>query len=249
LRDGATPSLADGPNLSAASAWPPIPTNLSRTGDRYSKVAAVEANASGILVVWSEGTTSPNGQVWMSWNSGSGWRTNRVDDKGGYIAFSPAVALQGTTAHFVWVGKIEASGQYCVFYRARNLATGTWLSDGERVYPASGDTSDELGNAQIALDASGAPHVIWTHKYLIAGSLRDRIFYSNKEGGFWSGDVRISGYDPDYLGGDSKFLSQDMPAIVANGEDIYLGPPSHLRWAVVARDSRGWGDDGVPDQR
>jgi hypothetical protein len=222
LHSEGSPSLAEGLELSAAGAWPPMPRSLSTAPSRYYKAANVQANANGILVVWSEGSTSPNGQVWFSWSNGSSWETRRIDwDTGGYASFSPSAVLQGTTAHFLWVG--QTGSDYVIFYRSRNLAAGSWSSV-QQIYRSNDPDpveTDEFGNAQLAVTSDGVRHAVWTAKTLVEGLWRDRIYYSNGVNGSWLLPERLTGYRLDLLT-DNNDLSQDMPALVADGNELYV---------------------------
>jgi hypothetical protein len=207
---------ADEPILSTAVSWPPIHKNLSKS-PKYAGASAIDVNEYGAVVAWSEGDTNPNGTVKMAWydKTGTQWDVRQIEDRGGYVAFSPAVALAGTKAHFVWVTK--AGTAYGVFYRYRDLTSQSWSAI-ERV---DGPLSEELGGARIAVTADGEPHVVWVRRVALGSppEWRHRIFYATRSGGVWVPEPPISGWSE---AGDSKSYSQDMPAIVAKGGDVYV---------------------------
>jgi hypothetical protein len=219
LRAGGVETLADEPPISISSAWPPIHRNLSASPEKHSKGGQVAANGNGILAVWSEGDGGPTGEIRMAWYNRADWDVRRVDDQGGYTSFSPRAALDGTMAHFVWVG--TGTGGDVVWYRSRNLSSEQW-SRTEQVYPANGTSGDSLGSARIAIDSTGTPHVIWTRKYVVdpeqPDKARERIFYSRREGAGWTAAERISGLKNN----DLPEYAQDMPAIAVDGDDVYV---------------------------
>jgi len=228
LRSAFGVALAKEPALSVAAAWPPIHNNLSNTSTKFSRGTGFDSNGSDIVAVWAEGVAEGdtyNGLIRMAWTGKTrpGWTRDYVYNDSGFVGLSPSVAVVDTQAHFCWVAKVANSEQYRVMYRTLDLTTGGF-SLSEAVYPASGWTSGEsLGAARIAVDSNGLAHLIWVRTYEIGGEERDRIYYSNREGGSWSAATRISGnWSGDPPGSiDSNAYSEDMPALVARGRDIY----------------------------
>jgi hypothetical protein len=255
-------ALAKEPALSAAAVWPPIHTNVSNTSTKFSRGTGFDSNGSDIVAVWAEGLTPEdtyNGVVRTAWTgkTRSGWTREIVYNDSGFVGLSPSVAVVGTTAHFCWVAKVSGAEQYKVMYRTLDLTTGQF-SLFEDVYPASGWTNspESLGAIRIAVDSSGVAHLIWVRTYAVDPAvpavLRDRIYYSNRSGGNWSAATRISGF---FLASDvnvdSTDYSEDMPALVARGLDIYAS------WREKSAGDTTWGlyvrhrdpDGVVPHER
>lgn len=238
LRSGQL-ALADEPVLSIAAAWPPLHTNLSQAVDRQSRLTGFDSNGQDIVAVWSEqagSSTSYNGRIRMAWNSQAKgeWDIRDVFNAGGFLGLRPSVAVEGSYAYFVWVSKVESAPEYRVMYSTMNLATGD-LSSPEQVYPTgTSSSSAPLGDARIAVDSGGVPHVVWVQTGDVGGEERDRIYYSNRSAGSWLAAERISGTNPP-SGIDSSATSQDMPTIEAAGTEVYVA------WRDKAAGDTSWG--------
>ena len=96
--------------------------------------------------------------VRMAHNDGTSWSILQVDDRGGYTARRPAVALHDDRAHFVWVGQVLGGSDKRIFYRQWDLDQNDWVAGSEEIHSETGDTA--IGTVRIALTSNGAPHVV-----------------------------------------------------------------------------------------
>jgi hypothetical protein len=206
--------------LAAAGRWPPLQQNLSRSTDRDSGGAAIDADDGNVVVVWAEGSSARglnDGTIEMAWSrtQDSTWRTRVVpEQEAGFVHYQPSVALIGATAHVAWVRENIAGvgkGNTQIRYAQCNLVSGacggyTGITPEDRAYARLAP--------DIAVDLSGVPHVVWIQQ---RSALTGTVWYNNRVGGVWSSSPeQVSG------GSTSCQYTQDNPAIAVDDKHVYV---------------------------
>jgi len=203
----------------AAGYWPPLHQDLSRSPERDSGGADIDADGGSVVVVWAEGSSAEgqnDGLVKIAWRvqGASQWRTRVVPQQiDGFAHYQPAVALQGQNAHVVWVRlDVEGpgTGNNRISYSRCRLDTGICTSP-IGVSP-EGAAYSRLA-PDIAVDAEGTPHVVWVRQ---SHEQIGRILYNNRIRGVWNTPETISG------GNTFCEYSQDNPAIAVDSQRIYV---------------------------
>jgi len=202
-----------------AGFWPPYHQDLSRTPDRDSGSADIDAENDRIVVVWAEGSSAQgqnDGRVKIAWrpNVASAWRTRVVPQQiDGFAHYQPAVALSGQNAHVVWVRKdIEGAGfgNNRISYSRCRLDTGVCTSP---VGVSPEDAAYLRMAPDVAVDAEGTPHVVWVrqnHQQI------GRILYNNRIGDKWNIPEVVSG------GSVACAYSEDNPALAVDSQHVYV---------------------------
>jgi hypothetical protein len=216
-----------GATLAAAGSWPPLQQNLSRSADRDSGSAAIDADGGNVVVVWAEGSSAQglnDGVIKMAWSRAqdSVWHTRVVPEPtAGFVHYHPSVALIGATAHVAWAREDAEGtdkGNTQIRYAQCNLVAGTCSSYAE-ITPE--DRAYARLAPDIAVDPSGVPHVVWIQQQ---SALTGTVWYNNRVGGAWSSSPeQVSG------GSTSCAYTQDNPAIAVDDEHVYVTWDENVR--------------------
>ncbi len=139
-----------------------------------------------IHLVWADG-----GIRYKCWNastrSWSPMETPSLEHPG--ISLGPSIAVDSDgNVHLVWQDTSDYNGagtDYDIFYKCRNATTETWSA----TVVVSNMSSDTSSNADIAIDALGNVHIVWSDKWNYNSSGTDYdVFYRawNVTTGNWS---------------------------------------------------------------
>jgi hypothetical protein len=140
--------------------------------------------------------------------------------------YQPAVALgvedSSLIAHVVWVRQDAGSSSagHTVINYARCTIGGTVCSEYHSI--TTRQSSIVYLAPDVALDASGVPHVVWVQED--AGQI-GVIMYNNRAGGQWGTSEKVSYGLPPY--------DQDSPTVAADGQYAYVAWDENI----------GYGDD------
>ena len=221
----------------APAGWPPSHQNLSKSADRDSGSAVIDADGGNVVVVWAEGSSARglnDGVIKMSWSrvEDSTWLTRVVPLEGdvGYVHYHPAVALDGTTAHVVWVREDTAGtgkGSTQIRYAQCSLSAGA-CGDSVRISPDDGAYARLAPD--IAVDPFGVPHIVWVRQQ---GALTGTVWYNNRVGGEWNTPEQVSG------GSAACEYTQDNPAIAVDDKHVYVTWDENVRHCAGARGTAG----------
>lgn len=222
------PMLAEGPALAAA--YDP-PDHKALSGQRVTPESRNEiaANSQAMVVVWQESTDPAGGDVGIRMRfkrEGQAWQ--EVNEIWPYRAVperrgaEPAVDLHNLIAHVVWIDQDDS-----LLYLKWNLQTNRCAVEGKdteiplNCWEKISDDNDPKSRPQVAVDASGIPHVVWVENYWdgAQGQAVDYIYYDNRNGATWGTDVQIATpiSEPGWIDTENRH-----PAIAADGQYVYV---------------------------
>jgi uncharacterized repeat protein (TIGR01451 family) len=162
-------------------AFAPATNVPSSTGDQSNPQLAVDRSGA-VHVVWEDSTPGKSDIFYAKRSSDGAWSgfQNISSTSGG--AANPQLAVDASgTVHVVW--EDSTPGYLDIFY-AKRSSDGTW--SGLRNISANSGWS---ANPQLAVDRSGAVHVVWQDS--TPGNTD--IFYAKRSSdGAWSGSQNIS---------------------------------------------------------
>jgi hypothetical protein len=242
MQQSVVPTLSAAPpqsvSVAEAAPWPPAHRNLSRSADRDSGSASIDADDTNVVVVWAEGESARglnDGTILMAWRRAedSGWRTLVVPSEGtvGFVHYHPVVALHGPTAHVAWVREDTAGagkGGTQVRYARCSLSSGVC---GRSAGVSPGGQAYARLAPDIAVDSRDVPHVVWVRQ---EGALIGTVWYNNRVGGAWSDDPeQVSG------GSGACAYTQDNPAIAVDDKHVYVTWDENVKRCSGARGTAG----------
>ncbi len=183
--------------------------NLS-TSSQMNTNPQIALDASGHPhVVW-RGWDGASFRIWYSTDPGGGWTAPVNLSPGTTANTNPQIALDASGhPHVVWEGSVGTN--VLVFY-STNPGDG-WTAP-RNVSPVTPGTNSNH-SPQIALDASGHPHVVWEG---YEGTTH-RIWYRTNPGGGWTDLVNISPGSTDNLDPQIVLDASDRPHVVWAGND------------------------------
>ncbi len=170
-----------------------VHTNLSMTPDRMSAYPdlAVSPDGEWVAVAWVDGYDAAagyRGHVYLRAASESGGWGNRIAVYTGTSSacayLRASVAITGTTAYVAYVTFENSCGNpntTRLRYRTCSLTNGT--CGNAEVITSTTTPGYQITWADLALDANGNPHVVWTLYYNTTEA--GQIFYGNRVGGNW----------------------------------------------------------------
>ncbi|NPV59943.1 MAG: hypothetical protein HPY75_09795 [Actinobacteria bacterium] len=196
----------------AGGSWS-SPARLSTQSqyDQYYPQIALDASGAA-HVVW-EGYDATEGiwQIWYATNAGGSWSGPvRLSTQSQYNQYYPQMVLDASgAAHVVWDG-YDPDGDYEQIWYATN-AGGSWSG------PVRLSTQSQYNQyyPRMALDASGATHVVW-YGYDPENDY-EQVYYATNAGGSWSSPVRLSTQSQYYQRGSQIALDGSGAAHVAWG--------------------------------
>ncbi len=203
------------------------PSNLSGTPNLTSAYPDIASSDNRIAVAWVEGETikgHPQGDAYLraSLDGGQTWEDKiTVFDKGvdAPYGYDVDVDLDGDTAHLAYIvfeGAVGAPDQSWVYYRTCSLTDGS-CTGSEVLDSASGK---KVTWADIAVDADGAPHVVWV-RYDEDGTSGE-IWYAGA-----SGEKERVFSPEDYADVDDSFA----PSIACAGDVV------HIAWRSIGNEA------------
>jgi hypothetical protein len=144
------------------------------------------ATGSGGLVaaVWTEGADTivkHNGPLKLAWvdNNSSNWKVIQVD---GNTVYDAAVAASGSTIHVVWTRpKNTIRYTRCAY----DVSSSNYVCDSSQQIAVTPVTDGEALQADIVIDGSGTPHVVWVETAMNGVIKVHKLYYSRKEGSGW----------------------------------------------------------------
>lgn len=182
------------------SAFTP-PNNISQL-DGYSHQASVISGDDGTLhVMWVEaaGASYAETSLFYSQSNGEGSWSQPVQVSGPWSGDPQMATGQGGRVYAVW------TQNYSRIYFSQKSANGEWSSPVMISNPAQGDAHQP----RLAIDATGAVHVIWT----MPNYYQPPVSYTRRDAnGTWSAPVIIS--DPSLSGGWNAQLVVEQSGVV-----------------------------------
>jgi len=178
--------------------------NLSNTATLTSAYPDLVVSPGGdqVVVVWTEGyrgDTEHKGHVYLraASETGAGWGSKIPIFSGGdsACARAAAVGVAGTTAHVAYVVSSNTCNnpdQVYVRYQTCSLVSGQ-CADSEVTHV--GGSSNRIIEVDLALDADGNPHVVWTQ--CDASGHWCEIIYSAHDGSAWSDPYPVASNEND----------------------------------------------------
>lgn len=205
-------------------------TNLEDGGaERHSPALAARGNM--VVAVWSERSDNTLGNLYASFNSGSGWSTpvpvlqQAVDE----WRIPASVALDGNNNAFVAYGLRDDNGRGRLMVAKRNAGGGAWSYT--QVSPTVNSNWCEQRFPQVRAGADNIVHVVWS-----GCALRNPpdewphdsfVFYasSNNAGASFSQPMRVGRTVPqDDEENHNDTYSQPTLALGSNGEVMVMYP-------------------------
>ena len=159
------------------------PQNISNTsGDSFIPQLAVDERGA-VHVVWPDRTPGFY-DIFYARRSGDGtWSSLQKISNNSDTSESPQLAIDRSgTVHVVWSD--STPGNWEIFY-ARRSSDGAWSAPED-----ISNTPDSSWTPQLAVDESGAVHVVWDD--LITGWTPDILYAKRSSDGTWSSAQNIS---------------------------------------------------------
>jgi len=205
------------------------PQNISNdSGYSWQPQLAVDAGGA-VHVVWSDSTPG-NYNIFYAKRSSDGiWLgPQNISDNSGWSGYPQLAVDAGGAVHVVW--QDSAPGNYNIFY-ARRSSDGIW-SGPQNISNNSGDS----WQPQLAVDAGGAVHVVWSDS--TPGN--SDIFYAKRSSdGIWSGPQNISD--------DSGWSAKPQLAVDADGAVHVVWGDTTIFYAKRSSDGIWSGPQNISD--
>jgi hypothetical protein len=159
-------------------------TQLSTSG-AFAAYPDIATGSGGLVaVVWSEGTdlnTKHNGPLRLAWvnQASSGWKAQEVD---GSTVYDAAVAVSDSTLHVVWTRPRDTL-RYTEC--TPDPASSTYACGPSQPISSTPLEGGQALQADIVVDDSGTPHVVWAETAMSGDTKVHKVYYSRKEGTGW----------------------------------------------------------------
>jgi len=204
-------------------AFAPATNVFNNAGESSNPQLAVDAGGA-VHVVWGDTTIfyakrSSDG-IWLG--------PQNISDNSGWSGYPQLAVDAGGAVHVVW--QDSAPGNYNIFY-ARRSSDGIW-SGPQNISNNSGDS----WQPQLAVDAGGAVHVVWSDS--TPGN--SDIFYAKRSSdGIWSGPQNISD--------DSGWSAKPQLAVDADGAVHVVWGDTTIFYAKRSSDGIWSGPQNISD--